>query len=141
MTDQGPDLVGYLNRIVSTYGLEPEAFLDLFASQDHRCAICRKGLVLFAEDQATTPVVDHNHGTGAVRGILCRGCNTAVGYVEKDYHRTRRVFGYLRKNAKAPDVSWSEHREAGRGGWAATERKHANASAALDALDTEQPAD
>jgi hypothetical protein len=121
----GPDLVGYLNRIAAKYQLAPEAFLDLFAKQHHRCAICRRALTLFAEDLAEAPVVDHEHGPdgrGPVRGILCRGCNTAVGYIEKDRVRTRKVLGYLRNSMKKRGESWREAREAGRG-WAKSTRK------------------
>lgn len=53
------------------YGLTLEAFAALLAGQENRCAICR------------TPdgnwVVDHDHKSGDVRGILCRQCNTGLG--------------------------------------------------------------
>lgn len=28
-------------------------------------------------------VVDHNHVTGLVRGVICNGCNGVVGRIEK----------------------------------------------------------
>jgi hypothetical protein len=93
-----PDLVSYLNRIAATYGLGPEEFLDLFAQQGHACDVCRKPLTLFAEDLAEAPVVDHDHDTGKVRGLLCRGCNTAVGFIEKDQDRTRNALAYLMRH-------------------------------------------
>lgn len=94
------DPVAYFNRITATYGLGAEELLDLFASQGHACAICGKPLTLFAEDLAEAPVVDHDHATGEPRGILCRGCNTAVGFIEKDRFRTRKALGYLVEHRK-----------------------------------------
>lgn len=52
------------------YGLTPEAFSALLRGQNGTCAICRAG-----EDW----VVDHDHKTGAVRGVLCRQCNLGLG--------------------------------------------------------------
>lgn len=44
----------------------------MVAEQDHKCAIC-----------GTEPMrdldIDHNHTTGAVRGLLCSYCNKALG--------------------------------------------------------------
>ena len=88
-------------RIESRYGLAPETFVDMFDAQGHACAVCRRGLVLLSDDPAETPVVDHNHSTGQVRGILCRTCNIAVGYIEKDRARTKGVLSYLKRTASA----------------------------------------
>jgi hypothetical protein len=85
----------YFNRIVSTYGIGVDEFLDLFAAQGHACAICQCPLVLFSTDPNEQPMVDHDHVTGAVRGILCRTDNFAVGWLEKDLNRTKRVIGYV----------------------------------------------
>ena len=137
MSDTGPDLIGYLNRIADKYDLDPEQFLDLFAKQGHRCSVCRRQLTLFAEDLAEAPVVDHRHEPPYdVRGILCRGCNTAVGYVEKDYNRTRRVFGYLKRSAKPRTETWAEAKAAGRGGWARAHRKECKEVSDIEKLDT-----
>lgn len=59
------------------YGLTVEAFDTMFASQGGCCAICR---VAFVEDDDRKKArVDHDHATGAVRGLLCDGCNTSIG--------------------------------------------------------------
>lgn len=49
-------------------------------------------------------MVDHDHDTGRVRGILCIGCNTAVGFIEKDPRRTFRAINYLSNRNR-----WKKH--------------------------------
>ena len=92
--------IEYFNRIVSTYGIGVDEFLDRFASQKHQCKICHRDLVLFSSSKVEAPVVDHDHDTGAVRGILCHTCNIAVGYLEKDKARTFRCLRYIFRNEK-----------------------------------------
>jgi len=90
----------FFNRITRVYGLGVDEYLDMFESQHHKCKICKKKLVLFSSNRAECPVVDHDHGCGKVRSILCGSCNVAVGYIEKNSHRTRRAMRYLRKFGK-----------------------------------------
>ena len=59
------------------YGISHEDWLEMWESQDGKCAICGK--------QFQTPFnarVDHNHRTGEVRGLLCHRCNVGLGYIE-----------------------------------------------------------
>lgn len=56
-------------HVERTYGLGPDGYEALFAVQDGKCAICRKRQL----DRAIA--VDHDHKTGAVRGLLCHRCN------------------------------------------------------------------
>lgn len=52
-----------------TYGLGVTDHDALMALQDGRCAVCRKRQTMQAL------AVDHDHQTGKVRGLLCKGCN------------------------------------------------------------------
>jgi hypothetical protein len=54
------------------YGLSQKDFDKLVALQDGRCAICKRVCDNF--------VVDHDHTTGKVRGLLCKNCNGLLGF-------------------------------------------------------------
>lgn len=57
------------------------ARLDLLQAQAYRCGLCK--LVCNAGDA----VLDHDHGTGAIRATLHRSCNALLGKVENNYRR------------------------------------------------------
>ena len=74
-----PQREGRYRRV---YGLSLQSHAGLFLVQEGRCAICK--------DEAKTAedlVVDHDHGTGAVRGLLCANCNSALGLFKDDPRR------------------------------------------------------
>jgi hypothetical protein len=62
--------------VMKTYGLEPGEYDALFKMQGGRCFICQR------KSPSRRLAVDHDHVTGAVRGLLCpdpdRGCNHAI---------------------------------------------------------------
>lgn len=55
--------------------------LALLTKQSGRCQLC--GLPCSADEA----VLDHNHNTGAVRGVLHRGCNSLLGKLENNAAR------------------------------------------------------
>jgi Autographiviridae endonuclease VII len=73
------------------YGLTAEAYRALLARQKGKCAICRRKRNL---------VVDHNHTTGVVRGLICQPCNMGIGGLEDDVILLRRAIKYLNKEGK-----------------------------------------
>jgi hypothetical protein len=98
-----PDRVKTYNKwakIRVNYGLTRQDWEAMFITQGSCCAACG----------TTDPkskrgwVVDHCHATGAVRGILCRQCNTAAGMCEDDPDRLRRLAKYLEEQ-ETSDVS------------------------------------
>lgn len=42
--------------------------------------------------------IDHNHATGLIRGVLCHGCNLALGNVEDNPERLRALAEYLERS-------------------------------------------
>lgn len=65
------------------YGLTPEEYADLVEVQGGVCALCGQAEKARRGDTAIVLSVDHDHTTGKVRGLLCRGCNTMLGLIEK----------------------------------------------------------
>lgn len=47
--------------------------------QKSRCAICGRREGGRNPDRVDQLVVDHDHATGLIRGLLCKGCNNAEG--------------------------------------------------------------
>lgn len=60
----------------------------LAGEQGGKCAICGGA---FGSKAPHDPVLDHDHATGAVRGVLHRGCNSGLGVVENGAKR----FGFM----------------------------------------------
>lgn len=58
--------------IMKRYGLSQEEWTTLLAKQNGVCLLCDK----------KPRVVDHDHLTGRVRGLLCDGCNSGMGFVD-----------------------------------------------------------
>ena len=65
-------------HIAKKYGMTEEDYTKKFNSQGRVCAICSKEHV--CGEKAFH--IDHDHRTGAVRGILCTSCNVALGLVQ-----------------------------------------------------------
>jgi len=75
------------------YGVTMEDVEALRVVQSGRCAICS---VPFAE---TRPCIDHDHDSGAVRGLLCIRCNTGLGMFGDDLDLLKRAADYLCQTA------------------------------------------
>lgn len=66
-------------RLQATYGITLEQYNAMLATQGGVCIICGR------EPAPKRPlVVDHNHLTGVVRGLLCEQCNTGIGLLGDD---------------------------------------------------------
>lgn len=68
------------------YGLTAEAIDRQSQAQNGRCAIC---------DVSAPLVVDHDHATNRVRGLICRTCNSGLGHFKDDIAALRSAILYL----------------------------------------------
>ena len=81
------DRAGHLKR---KFGLTLEQYDELLASQGGGCAICGD-----APEVNVSLHIDHDHDTGAVRGLLCLRCNNALGQLKEDPDLIRAAAAYL----------------------------------------------
>jgi hypothetical protein len=76
------------------YGISKEDYLALVEKQGYKCASCG--------DDATgaehTLHIDHDHQTNEIRGLLCAGCNTALGWLHDDVTRIEKLAKYIRNS-------------------------------------------
>lgn len=80
------------------YGLTEADYSQMLEAQGGRCAIC--GTTQGRRKSGDHPLyVDHDHSTGAVRGLLCQPCNSALGMLEDDPERLRRAISYLTRSS------------------------------------------
>lgn len=79
-------------HLKKTYGLSWDAFTALESEQGGVCAICGK-----APAPGKRLVVDHDHITGALRGLLCHLCNFGIGYLQEDTAALLNAIAYLER--------------------------------------------
>jgi hypothetical protein len=90
------------------YGISVQEYDALRAAQGYRCAICRRhedeipavrlGRPRLDGRPTAEPfklVVDHCHDSRRVRGLLCTGCNSAIGHFRDDPAALRAALAYL----------------------------------------------
>jgi hypothetical protein len=77
------------------YGIEPGEFDAWFLVFRGRCGICDKQVSRGGTKSIDRASLDHNHTTGAIRGILCNNCNAAIGFLKDDVNLVRRAEQWL----------------------------------------------
>lgn len=77
------------------YGLTPEQYEEMLEAQGGVCTIC--GGAPGPVGPASVLVVDHDHETNLVRGLLCANCNSGLGYMQDNPAILERAAEYLRR--------------------------------------------
>ena len=98
-TEEGR-LVLRLRKIRSERG---EATAIWFEKQKPMCKICGKTVHKAPEnskDKQNQAVIDHDHKTGKLRGLLCHQCNVGIGNFKDSIDRLMNAILYLLKAKK-----------------------------------------
>lgn len=85
------------------YGLDEESYQKLLAEQNGVCFVCQKSEHRTRRGKTLPLHVDHCHGSGTVRGLLCCDCNLGLGRFKSDKGLLRRAILYLERNRDATD--------------------------------------
>lgn len=77
---------------LSIYGLTPEDYDHILATQGNACAICHSP---DPQHWSGRFQIDHDHETLRVRGLLCAKCNGGLGLFDDDPEKLRAAVRYL----------------------------------------------
>lgn len=89
------------SHLVYDFGITLEDYNDMLIKQDFKCAIC--GSKLPKNSKAKHFVVDHDHKTGKVRGLLCQCCNFGLGQFQDNIENLKNAIRYLEERNGAMD--------------------------------------
>lgn len=74
--------------IKNKYGISKEEVDGLLKRQNNQCAICFDPVTIYSH-------IDHCHKSTQVRGILCPGCNSGLGYFKDNTESLQQAILYL----------------------------------------------
>ncbi len=72
-------------RLQTRYGLNQNEYQEMVDATPH-CPICGSEEPL---------VVDHDHSTGEVRGLICQPCNKGLGFFRDNIQSMKNAINYL----------------------------------------------
>lgn len=84
------------------YNISLETFKKLLSNQNNVCAICQQSETAI-DTRLGKPrmlAVDHCHTTGKVRGLLCTGCNAALGFIKENAERALKLANYIKQHGE-----------------------------------------
>lgn len=91
--------VPYAQLLKREYGMTLEQYNELLRRQAHRCAICRRPepTKIKKTGEPKRLAVDHDHVTGAIRGLLCSRCNILVWAMEDNHTTLSAIEAYIER--------------------------------------------
>jgi len=75
------------------FGITLEDYNKMYEDQNGSCKICNT----HSTNEKQALVVDHNHTTGKVRGLLCNQCNRGIGMLKDSKDILQNAIDYLKK--------------------------------------------
>lgn len=87
------------SRKAESFGLTLADVIAMAAAQGNVCAICGQPPNRIAQSGKPTDFdIDHDHETGAARGLLCSSCNRAIGLLGDSPERLRAAAAYIERH-------------------------------------------
>lgn len=78
------------SAVRNRYGISLEEYEALLTAPEGTCPCCGR-------TNRRKMVMDHDHVTGRIRGVICSGCNTGIGSLGDTIEGVRRALAYLER--------------------------------------------
>lgn len=83
------------SELRKSFGLTLDDYSAMMSDQAGVCAICKEHETATRGGKLLSMAVDHDHKTGAIRGLLCMNCNKAIGLLKENPTLFERARAYL----------------------------------------------
>lgn len=82
------------------FGLSLEDYNTMLEAQGGVCAICKQPETHKRNGKLKALAVDHHHGTGKIRALLCCDCNTGIGKLKDSPEILIAAAEYIRRHSE-----------------------------------------
>ena len=86
-----------------SFGLSLDEYKKMLKAQNGKCGICNQSETHKRNGKLKALAVDHDHKSGAIRGLLCSDCNTGIGKLKDDPSILRLAAQYLEYHSRQPN--------------------------------------
>lgn len=86
--------------LLHRHGITQSDYDRMLAEQDGRCAICGSTSTRISRKSYRPLLVDHDHETGDIRGLLCDPCNVGIARFNDDPEVLMAAAAYLNDKRK-----------------------------------------
>jgi hypothetical protein len=83
------------SHLQRNFGIGLTDYIQMVVERGNKCDICGQPETQMRGGKVKALAVDHNHTTGAVRGLLCSDCNTGLGKLGDSVDRLKAAIAYL----------------------------------------------
>jgi hypothetical protein len=90
--------------LMKSFGLSVADYQKMFLDHNGVCACCGKPETATRSGKTKWLAVDHDHKTGAIRGLLCSDCNTGLGKFCDSIEILTSAISYLKRYAPKTDA-------------------------------------
>lgn len=86
------------SHLQRSFGIGLAEYSQMVSDRNNKCDICGQQETQTRGGKVKALAVDHDHTTGAVRGLLCCDCNQAIGKFKDSPDLLRSAIAYLAKH-------------------------------------------
>lgn len=91
-------------RLWQSYKMPLEEYQKRLQEQSNTCASCYEPERRLYKGRIRMLSVDHDHETGAIRGLLCYGCNSALGFLRDKSEYVEKLLRFIRAFEQRQEV-------------------------------------
>lgn len=88
-------------QLRKNFGITLDDYRAMLTEQQGLCRICNQAETKIRAGRLIALAVDHDHVTGAIRGLLCNNCNHGLGHFKDSPDLLRRAALYIENHTQA----------------------------------------